>query len=185
MKSANGVRFRGTVASRSEASARLSTPGDAVLVERGRPRLLIISCPCGCGEQFPINLDPRAGPAWRLYRESRRGLSVYPSVWRESGCRSHYVIWRNKIYLFGRYEEDFETAPETEAFAKLVESIRNLLPATGLVAFSEIAESLDAIPWDVLNACRRIVRIGWAREGTGNERGFFGTAEAKRFDSDL
>jgi Family of unknown function (DUF6527) len=97
MKAAERIRFRGTVASRREASVRLKVPGDAVLVVRGRPRLLIISCPCGCGEQFPINLDSRAGPAWRLYGDRRRGLSVYPSVWRESGCESHYVIWKNDV----------------------------------------------------------------------------------------
>ena len=173
MNTADRIRFRGTVSNRSEASAYLERPGDAVLVERGRPRLLLISCPCGCGEEFPINLDPRAGPAWRLYREVRRGLSVYPSVWRESGCESHYVIWRDRIYLFGRYEEDFDSTTQNEEFAILVETVRNRLPAEGLLPYSEIAETIDAVPWDVLTACRRLVRMGIAREGKGKDRGSF------------
>jgi len=176
MKPATKIRFRGTVAQRSDASAHLELPGDAILVERGRPRLLMISCPCGCGEQFPINLDPRAGPAWRLYSDPRRGVSLYPSVRRESGCESHYVIWRNRIYLFGRYEDDLDSAADTDELTKLVESVTDRLPSEGLVSFYDIAESLNVIPWDVLTVCRRLVRTRVAREGKGKQRGSFGRA---------
>jgi len=175
MKPATKIRFRGTVARLSDASAHLELPGDTVLVERGRPRLLMISCPCGCGELFPINLDPRAGPAWRLYSDPRRGVSLYPSVWRESGCESHYVIWRNRIYLFGTYEDELDSASADE-LTKLVELVMDRLPTEGLVSFYDIAESLNAIPWDVLTVCRRLVRMRVAREGKGKQRGSFGRA---------
>lgn len=175
MKPATKIRFRGTVARLSDASAHLELPGDTVLVERGRPRLLMISCPCGCGELFPINLDPRAGPAWRLYSDPRRGVSLYPSVWRESGCESHYVIWRNRIYLFGTYEDELDSAGADE-LTKLVELVMDRLPTEGLVSFYDIAESLNAIPWDVLTVCRRLVRMRLAREGRGKQRGSFGRA---------
>jgi hypothetical protein len=172
-KSANVVRFKGKVASRGAASALLQEPGDAALVERGRPRLLLLSCPCGCGQQFPINLDPRAGPAWRMYWNGPRELSLYPSVWRESDCMSHYVIWRNKIFLFGRYEDDLDSSPQPDEMVRLVDLVRERLPEKSLVSFFEIAEELDAIPWDVLMVCRRLVRAGTAREGTGKQRGSF------------
>jgi hypothetical protein len=175
MKPATKIRFRGTVARLSDASAHLELPGDTVLVERGRPRLLMISCPCGCGELFPINLDPRAGPAWRLYSDPRRGVSLYPSVWRESGCESHYVIWRNRIYLFGTYEDELDSASADE-LTKLVELVMDRLPSEGLVSFYDIAESLNAIPWDVLTVCRRLVRMRVAREGKGKQRGSFARA---------
>jgi Family of unknown function (DUF6527) len=175
MKPATKIRFRGTVARLSDASAHLELPGDTVLVERGRPRLLMISCPCGCGELFPINLDPRAGPAWRLYSDPRRGVSLYPSVWRESGCESHYVIWRNRIYLFGTYEDELNSASADE-LTKLVELVMDRLPTEGLVSFYDIAESLNAIPWDVLTVCRRLVRMRVAREGKGKQRGSFARA---------
>jgi hypothetical protein len=173
MKTADRIRFRGHVRNRNEASAYLERPGDAVLVERGRPRLLVISCPCGCGEQFPINLDARAGPAWRLYREARRGLSVFPSVWRESGCESHYVIWRDRIYLFGRYDEDFASTAQSEEFANLIDMVSIRLRVDRLISYSDIAEIIDAVPWDVLTACRHLVKMGLAREGKGKERGSF------------
>lgn len=80
-----------TVASLAEATPLLRAPGDAALVLRGRPRLLVLECACGCGERFPINLDDRAGPAWRMYSQTDRGLSVFPSIWRDTGCQSHYI----------------------------------------------------------------------------------------------
>ncbi len=173
-KSGDFLRFKGKVGTRGEASALLKEPGDAVLVERGRPRLLLLSCPCGCGQHFPINLDPRAGAAWRLYWNGRRELSLYPSVWRESDCLSHYVIWRNRIFLFGRYEDDLDTAPQPDETVPLVDVVRERLPKMGLVSFSDIAEEVGAIPWDVLMVCRRLVRARVAREGVGKQRGSFG-----------
>jgi Family of unknown function (DUF6527) len=176
MSRAKTIRLQATVSMRREASGCLKVAGDAVLIERGRPRLLLLLCPCGCGEEFPINLDPRAGPAWRLYRNRRAGISLFPSVWRESGCRSHYVIWGGKIYLFGRYESDFESAEQTDVIGSLSEAVRERLPEKGLVAFAEIADALNAVPWDVLMVCRHLVRAGIAREGEEKQRGCFGRA---------
>lgn len=174
MKSADTLQFRGTVGSRGDASAYLKSAGDAVLVQRERPRLLVISCPCGCGEEFPINLDPRSGPAWRLYGSGQRGLSLFPSVWRESGCKSHYIIWRNKILLFGGNEEEFDSGWAGDERKRLAKAVVEWLPATGLMHFAKVAERLNEVPWDVLQACRDLVRMGRAREGVGKERGHFG-----------
>ncbi len=168
------IRLKATVSTRGEASGHLKTAGDAVLIQRGRPRWLLLSCPCGCGEEFPINLDPQAGPAWRLYGNLQSGLTLFPSVWRESGCRSHYVIWRDRIYLFSRYEDDFETAEQPGEIAALTESVRARLRKNVLIPFAEIADSLDAVPWDVLMVCRNLVRKGVAREGRDKQRGSFG-----------
>jgi hypothetical protein len=174
MKSSHELRFCGTVSIRGDASAHLKSAGDAVLIERGRPRLLLLSCPCGCGEEFPINLDPRAGPAWRLYRNRRSGLSLFPSVWRESGCRSHYIIWRDKILLFGQNEEGYESEPQPDDITQMTEAVHGQLPVTGLKPYPEIAETLEAVPWDVLFVCRQLVRSGRAREGKDKLRGSFG-----------
>ena len=175
------LNLRGVVPSRHEAGSLLKEPGDAVLVERARPRLLLLSCPCGCREEFPINLDPRAGPAWRLYRRSSdprtvdgpESLSVYPSIWRESGCRSHYIIWDNRILLFGRGDDSYAERDETPADS-LTEAVFGQLPRNELTPVLAIADAIGAIPWDVLAACRRLVRVGRAREGTSKQRGWFG-----------
>jgi hypothetical protein len=118
-------------------------------------------------------LDRRAGPAWGLYRSRDTGLSLFPSVWRESGCESHFIIWRNKIFLFGENEEDLDTSQQGAGTTLLTNAVLEEL-STGLTPFSELADALDAVPWDVLVVCRRLVRMGLAREGTGKRRGCFG-----------
>ena len=170
MNRAPRLRLRGVVSSRSEAAKLVGGPGDAVLVERTRPRLLVLGCPCGCGEILPINLDERAGRAWRLYRD-RRGTSLYPSVWRETGCRSHFIVWRDEISLFRSYDEDEEELRESEE--PLREALLAALRRDQVVSFAALAEALDAVPWDVLALARRLVREGFAREGRGAQRGCF------------
>ena len=166
-------RFKGVIQHRAEAAGLLQSPGDAVLIERGRPRLLLISCPCGCGDEFPINLDQRSGRAWRLYRNDRKGLSLFPSVWRESGCESHYVIWRDQILLLGGNESEFENKSQLTN-DDLYVVILEYLPVERFVNFSEIAEALNEVPWDVLLSCRELRRRGLVREGENELRGSFG-----------
>lgn len=54
-------------------------------------------CPCSCGEVVHLNLLPGARPRWRLTEQKDGTLSLYPSVWRLYGCRSHFVIRRSRI----------------------------------------------------------------------------------------
>jgi len=169
MTGASRLNWHGIVQTRTEASTIVRAAGDAAVVVRARPRLLVLGCPCGCGEVLPINLDPRAGPAWRLYR-GPGGASLYPSVWRDSGCESHFIIWRDEISLFGRYA--WEEAELRESEEPLREAILAGL-SDQLVPFGALADALDAVPWDVLTICRRLVRDGLAREGTGKQRGSF------------
>src|SRR2546423_11983638 len=81
------VSFRGKVEQRDLGTPRLQAPGDAVVVERGKPRLLILRCPCGCGDDLLVNLDRRAGKAWYLYGR-RKGLRLYSSYLRDDRCGS-------------------------------------------------------------------------------------------------
>jgi hypothetical protein len=135
----------------------------------------MLVCPCGCGEQLPINLDQRAGPAWRIYKAKNGSVTLYPSVWRESGCESHFIIWRDQIWLFGTNEDEFEDSEQADESQPTREAVFARLPTAGLISFYDIAEALDAIPWDVLRICRRLVRSGAAWEGSGRkERGSFG-----------
>lgn len=166
------LNIKATVPSRGEAATYLRSPGDAVLVERGIPRWLVMSCPCGCGEQIPINLDPRSGPAWEHYGKVDR-LTVFPSVWRDTGCKSHFIVWYGQILLFGPGLESEEWPPPLKDFEALTGSVRNIL-TKDLVHFRELARALNVIPWDVQHVCHQLVKAGYAREGTGKQRGFFG-----------
>jgi len=182
------LRFQGAVSTRAEAGEYPKSPGNAVLIERGRPRLLMLTCPCGCGEDLAINLDSRAGAAWQLYGSSRIGFSLFPSVWRTSGCRSHFIIWHNRILLFDSVgtdvesvEADIDAGLHIDAVSELRKAVQERLPRKGLAPFAEIAKSLNAVPWDVLTACRQLVEAGAAREGKGKQRGQFGRSRLPAF----
>lgn len=166
------VRLVGTFERRSEVSDRLQQPGDVALVERGRPRLLIVKCPCGCGEEYAVNLDREAGKAWRFYIRDGK-LTLYPSVWRDSACQAHYIIRSNSAYVFsGRDVDEFA---ERSLSTHEIERVRQAVGAEWQ-HFASIAEAVDQIPWDTLDACRALVRKGLLAEGRGEQWGQFRAA---------
>lgn len=160
------------VAARSEVGDRLRNPGDAVIIERDAPRWMLLKCPCGCGEVIPVNLDARAGKAWRLYRREQGSISLFPSVWRDTGCESHFIIWRSNIYLFDTHHED-EGRGSYSGFLELVATVERIWPPRAMTAYVEVADALQEIPWDVLDACRQLVRKGVLVEGRQEQRGHF------------
>jgi len=168
------IRFtvKSRVKSRAEASAHLKQPGDAVIVDREGPRWLILSCPCGCGAELPVNLDRRAGPAWRLY-ESHKGVSIYPSVWRDTDCMSHFIIWRNNVLMLGAEHNEpwFDDSEWSEV--ELLERVSVTL-SSNEQSCEEIADRIPgSVPWDVLRCCRRLCYQGKAIEGRGKALGRF------------
>lgn len=157
--------LRGAVEHRHEADMQLSSSGEAVLVRRGVDRSLTVLCPDGCGEVLTINLDPRAGPAWRFYLEGQ-AVSLYPSVWRKTNCCSHFIVWRSRIYWCDWGEE---LQPTDEKFESQVLSHLG----TTLRPYLQIAAALDVVPWSVLSACQQLRRKGLVIEGTGEQQGWF------------
>jgi hypothetical protein len=162
---AKSLNFRGLVEHRHEADERLAAPGHAVVVRRGVDRSLVLGCPDGCGETLTINLDERSGPAWRVYMEGQ-AVSLYPSVWRNTGCKSHFIIWRSRIYWcdwddpFLRTNEDFEQ----RVLAALT---------THWQTYAAVAERLSVVPWAVLSACLTLQERGAALRGDGDNRHYF------------
>ena len=167
------IILKSIVESRAQVCGKLQSAGDAVLVDRGVPRLLVLKCPCGCGSEIPINLDARAGKAWRLYRQRKSGFSLFPSVWLDVGCMSHFIIWRDRILLFGRYDDDYLSPAAELDMATLSRRVLEVWPIDRLVPYPEVADSIGEIPWDVLQACRHLVRTGSLIEGKGKQKGTF------------
>lgn len=167
---ASRITLQRVVSSRAGVEGLLKAPGDCVLIERGVPRWLIMRCPCGCGEDIPVNLDQRAGKAWRLYRKG--GVSLFPSVWRDTGCQSHFIVWRDQIWLSGAADRYF--ADSQEALNLLAQRVVAAWPSgRPRMSYIELADGLQEIPWDVLDACRVLARRGLLREGQFDERGLF------------
>lgn len=165
MPIAPAVNFLGVVPRFSEAIVKLQGPGDYVVVARGLPRAIVMSCPDGCGETLTINLDQRVGPAWRKYDKDGQ-LTVYPSVWRDSGCGAHFIVWKNRILWCGPSEE----YSDVDADEVLLAKIMAMLPLKSYVHYEAIAEAVDANPWDAYWACKDLVRLGRAKQG---RRGMF------------
>jgi len=152
MPKVDRIRQTGTFASIEEATASLVADGDAALVERGVPRLLLLRCPCGCGDNLVLNLDRRSGPAWRLYRRGI-ALTVYPSYWRDTKCESHFILWNGRILWCDWSDNDsfWERSNDME------DRVLARLPFE-YVNYEVVADQLDEIPWTVLQACHALVR---------------------------
>jgi hypothetical protein len=162
---ARAVRLRGETEYRDEGEILLEASGDAVIVRRGALRSVLMRCPDGCGQTLMVNLDPRAGKAWDL--DTRGGkVTLFPSVWRDGGCESHFIVWRDHILWCDRYEDGnveppFDSALEGRVLAALR---KNMLRDA-----KDIAAELDEIPWEVMRAARALVRRRVAVSG-GKER---------------
>jgi hypothetical protein len=56
-----------------------------------------MQCPCGCGHTIELLVIDEAKPRWD-YSVDTSGLpSLKPSVWRNSGCRSHFWLRKGRI----------------------------------------------------------------------------------------
>jgi hypothetical protein len=77
---------------------RVLVPGTAYLIGEGEHRWAVaLRCPCGCRETIQLNLVPEMRPRWTARVEDDRTLSLSPSVWRQVGCRSHFVMNRGRV----------------------------------------------------------------------------------------
>lgn len=152
MNKTHHINFKGTIDKFGGAVALISTPGDCAIVSRGVPRTLVMMCPDGCGETIAVNLDRRIGKAWRKYEQSNK-LTIYPSVWRDTGCRAHFIVWNDRI-LWCDVEDGLRIALDEN----FVRAVFNSLSDSEFVHFETIAELLLSIPWDVLWACNELVR---------------------------
>jgi len=163
---ASTIRLRGEVSSRTYAEDLLTRPGDGVIVRRGVLRSFVLACPDGCGDVLTINLDKRAGPAWRIYLD-RRGLSLYPSVWRDSGCGSHFIVWRNRILWCDTSDEsDVEFADDLSLDARVLDALNEKT----FTSHELLADAIGELPWEVQQVCKRLVRKGLIVRARGTKR---------------
>jgi len=56
-----------------------------------------LRCPCGCGRAIELLLIPEVEPRWDLTLNARGQPSLTPSVWLNSGCRSHFWVQHGRI----------------------------------------------------------------------------------------
>jgi hypothetical protein len=159
------VLWKGVLVSRSDATPLLLNAGDTCLIERGYPRLIIMRCPCLCGEDIVVNVDPRAGKAWR-FRQPGPRITIFPSVVRDTGCQSHFIVQRGAIW----WTNDVWEYEDAEIDAGVV---IDLCAYNSFISAEEISEKLDVDPWSVFRLCRRLVSRGHLIEGPSPRSGRF------------
>lgn len=54
-------------------------------------------CPCGCGDTIELNLLSQVRPRWKVDADSKRAVTLSPSVWRKKGCKSHFFVRRGRV----------------------------------------------------------------------------------------
>lgn len=64
--------------------------------EKGHLWQVTFACPCRCRARIALNLLPDDSPRWRL-RVDADVPTLIPSVWRKTGCRSHFFIRQGRV----------------------------------------------------------------------------------------
>ncbi|WP_367181999.1 DUF6527 family protein [Halothiobacillus sp.] len=65
---------------------------------RSKPKWSLFKCPCGCGDVITITLQTVHQPHWHLTLTQFGRPTLSPSVWRDIGCKSHFVLSDGRVY---------------------------------------------------------------------------------------
>ena len=63
--------------------------------ENGNVWSIAFICPCGCDELIQLNTLRNIRPCWRINKMNP--ISIFPSINRTVGCKSHFFIRKGKI----------------------------------------------------------------------------------------
>jgi len=55
-------------------------------------------CPCGCGDSLELMLLKEIKPNWSLKTNDQQPPSLRPSIWRRTGCQSHFWLRNGHIH---------------------------------------------------------------------------------------
>jgi len=73
-----------------------------VIGEDGAYWAAVFVCPCGCRADIWLNLiEHEKRPIWTVGGKSGGKANISPSVWRQTGCRSHFFIKKGKVVWAG------------------------------------------------------------------------------------
>jgi len=54
-------------------------------------------CPCGCEKRIELMLIEEVKPNWALSIDEKNRPTLIPSVWLQTGCKSHFWVRKGKI----------------------------------------------------------------------------------------
>lgn len=62
------------------------------------PKWALFRCPCGCNSVITLSLQQAHRPHWTLRTSKNNRPILYPSVWRDVGCMSHFWVQDGRVY---------------------------------------------------------------------------------------
>jgi hypothetical protein len=85
------------------------TPGNAAInenefiavIHENTPYWAMFRCPCGCGTVISLSLQKIHKPSWTVEKSKYGRPSLYPSVWQNKGCCSHFWIKGGRVHWCG------------------------------------------------------------------------------------
>lgn len=82
-------------------------PREFVVVEDGKKKYwTLFQCPCGCGHVISLSLQKVHRPNWTVKPSKAKRPTLYPSVWQNTGCKSHFWISDGRIFWCHTTGED-------------------------------------------------------------------------------
>lgn len=93
-------RFRPAIKARmtSERPTNAKPNRLYLTVQHGQPAFGFMVCPCGCGETLHLRFFGDRRPRWSVSIDNSGRVSVEPSIWRKTGCGSHFHLRRGLIH---------------------------------------------------------------------------------------
>lgn len=86
----------------NEVSTNKMRPGCVYIERRGdKDRWAHFVCPDGCGAPISLNLMTSRNPHWTVEYSYKSGVTINPSVWKDTGCRSHFFIRNSEVEWAG------------------------------------------------------------------------------------
>lgn len=64
----------------------------------GNEWLAKMICPCGCGKTLFLSLLQDEAPNWKWRIGSDGTVTLSPSIWRQVGCKSHFLMQNGLIH---------------------------------------------------------------------------------------
>jgi hypothetical protein len=61
----------------------------------------LFRCPDGCGEVISLPLRASHDPRWTVHSSPSRRPTLKPSVWRNKGCKAHFILEDGRVYWCG------------------------------------------------------------------------------------
>ena len=77
---------------------KIATRHFYIVARNNQPKWALFLCPCGCKEVITLSLQRAHYPRWTASPSKDNRPNLRPSVWRDVGCFSHFILQDGRIY---------------------------------------------------------------------------------------